>query len=108
MKNTKLPKDVQEKVLGLIQQGYSANSICVAINKAYKNTDLKPADVIIMAKKNNMRLGNKDIKKGRFKRFVKAFPELWKNKETRKTIIKSGLCGLGLIAMIIVAIIFIS
>lgn len=86
-----IPRDVQEKVIALLRDGYSAKSICVAINKYYKNTNLKPTDVIILAKKHNIKMGTKDVVKEKlsFKAMFKAMPQLMKNKETRKQLIKS-------------------
>ena len=85
----KITREIQEKSLFLLQQGYSAKSVSQAVNLMFA-ADSNPSDMLILAKRNNIKVGIKDLTKEKIKikEVIKALPILWQNKEYRKKIIK--------------------
>ena len=45
-----ISKDIQQEMIALLYQGYSAKSVCYAISKAHKGVEIKQSDVLIIAK----------------------------------------------------------
>lgn len=98
-----IPKNIQQEIVILLQQGFSANSVCEVMKKKYKNVDIKGSDIIILAKKNNIRMGNKDITKEKIdlKTAQKMMPELLENKDVMKQVkSKIGLIIVCLLALL--------
>ena len=58
-----IPKNVQQELVILLQQGYSIDSVCKAMSKKYKGVELKKPDIIILAKRYNIKIGTKDLTK---------------------------------------------
>ena len=52
-----IPKNVQQELVILLQQGYSIDSVCKAMSKKYKGVELKKPDIIILAKRYNIKIG---------------------------------------------------
>lgn len=98
----KLSKETREKALILLQQGYSAKSISKSFNAAY-NINSNPSDFIILAKKNNIQIGTKDLtqEKPKIKDVAKALPAMMENPKYKKQIITSAILVISIIAALI-------
>lgn len=101
-----ISRDIQQEVIALLYQGYSAKSVSYAISKAHKGVELKPSDILIMAKKNNIKIGTKDITKEKIdmKSVSKAMPQILENegmmKQVKSKIILIIICLLALLGVI--------
>ena len=52
------------EIVGLLQNGYSIDSIHKVINKEYKNLNISKSDIIVLAKQYNVKqIGKKDLSK---------------------------------------------
>ena len=83
-----ISKGMQQEIIILLQQGFSANSICEVMKKKHKNVNLKSSDIIILAKKNNIKMGNKDITKEKIdlKSVKNMMPQMLDNKDMMKEV----------------------
>ena len=78
-----IPKNVQQELVILLQQGYSIDSICKAMGKKYKNVEFKKSDIFLIAKKNNIKVGSKDLTKEKIdlNTAKNMMPDLLKNND---------------------------
>ena len=101
-----ISKDIQQEMIALLYQGYSAKSVCYAISKAHKGVEIKQSDVLIIAKKNNIKLGTKDITKEKadMKSVSQAMPQILQNdgimKQVKSKIMIIIVCLLALLGVI--------
>lgn len=102
-----ISSNVQREIVSLLQQGYSIDSIIKVLSKQYKNIDFKKSDIVILAKKNNIKnIGSKDLSKTKIdlKTAQKMMPTLLENKslvsEIRNKLIIVGICLLVLLGVI--------
>lgn len=78
-----IPKNVQQELVILLQQGYSIDSVCKAMSKKYKGVELKKPDIIILAKRYNIKIGTKDLTKEKIDLNMakNMMPDLLKNND---------------------------
>lgn len=101
-----ISKDIQQEVIALLYQGYSVKSVSYAIAKAHKGVELKQSDILIIAKKNNIKLGTKDITKEKvdMKSVSQAMPQILQNegmmKQVKSKLILIFVCLLALLGVI--------
>ena len=78
-----ISKNIQQELVILLQQGYSIDSICKAMGKKYKNVEFKKSDIFLIAKKNNIKVGSKDLTKEKIdlNTAKNMMPELLKNND---------------------------
>ena len=78
-----ISKNIQQELVILLQQGYSIDSVCKAMSKKYKNVEFKKSDVFLIAKKNNIKVGSKDLTKEKIdlNTAKNMMPELLKNND---------------------------
>lgn len=101
-----ISKDIQQEVMALLYQGYSTKSVCYAISKAHKGLELKQSDVLILAKKNNIKVGTRDITKEKvdMKTVSKAMPQILENegimKQVKSKVILIIICLLVLLGVL--------
>ena len=71
--------------------GYSIDSICKVMSKRYKGIEFKSSDLVILAKKMNIKVGKKDLSKEKLdlKMAKQALPELMKDTDFMGKIKKS-------------------
>ncbi len=101
-----ISKVIQQEIIILAQQGFSASSICEVMKKKYKNLNIKNSDIVILAKKNGIKMGTKDITKEKIdlKTAQNMMPSLLEDKDVIKQV-KSKLaliifCLLALLGVI--------
>lgn len=86
-----ISKKYQTEVLSLLQMGYSIDSICKVMSKRYKGIEFKSSDLVILAKKMNIKVGKKDLSKEKLDLNMakQALPELMKDTDFMGKVKKS-------------------
>ena len=101
-----ISKNIQQELVILLQQGYSIDSVCKAMSKKYKNVEFKKSDVFLIAKKNNIKVGSKDLTKEKIdlNTAKNMMPELLKNNDimsqVKSKLILVLICILVLIGVV--------
>ncbi len=101
-----ITKSVQQEIIALLMQGYSIKSVIFAMSKKYKNVEFKQSDILILAKRNNIKVGNRDITKEKvdLKTITDNLPTLLNDKsfmgEIKNKLIILAVCLLVLLGVL--------
>lgn len=98
-------KKVTEDIVVLLKQGYSIDSIHKFMVKKHKKMNIKQSDIVIISKKNNIKVGSKDIFKEKLnaKSVETMVPKLLRDKELVSDIkTKIVIILLSLLVLIVV------